>query len=162
MSDRPTSLTGPEPQTEPETIEAVPLRRPGRWIAGIVVAVLLALFLYGAATNEAYRWDVYAQYLFDRRITEAAWKTVQLTVLAMLLAVLLGVLLAVMRLSPNPVLKTVSWVYLWIFRGTPSTCSWCSGACSPRSTNNSTSASRSCTSSCTSTCRASTPPSCSP
>ncbi|ATQ28026.1 ABC transporter permease [Rhodococcus ruber Chol-4] len=119
MSDRPTSLTGPEPQTEPETIEAVPLRRPGRWIAGIVVAVLLALFLYGAATNEAYRWDVYAQYLFDRRITEAAWKTVQLTVLAMLLAVLLGVLLAVMRLSPNPVLKTVSWVYLWIFRGTP-------------------------------------------
>jgi polar amino acid transport system permease protein len=31
----------------------------------------------------------------------------------------LGVLLAVMRLSPNPVFKSVSWVYLWIFRGTP-------------------------------------------
>ena len=24
-----------------------------------------------------------------------------------------------MRLSPNPVFKSVSWVYLWIFRGTP-------------------------------------------
>jgi polar amino acid transport system permease protein len=31
----------------------------------------------------------------------------------------LGVILAVMRLSPNPVFRSVSWVYLWIFRGTP-------------------------------------------
>jgi len=34
-------------------------------------------------------------------------------------ALALAVVLAVMRLSPNPVFKTVSWVYLWIFRGTP-------------------------------------------
>ena len=37
----------------------------------------------------------------------------------MVLAIALGVMLAVMRLSPNPVFKSVSWVYLWIFRGTP-------------------------------------------
>ena len=37
----------------------------------------------------------------------------------MLLAVMLGVTLAVMRLSPDPVLRSVSWVYIWIFRGTP-------------------------------------------
>ncbi len=73
----------------------------------------------GRSTNEAYRWDIYGQYLFDRRISEAAWNTVQLTVLAMLIAVVLGVVLAVMRLSPNPVLKSVAWVYLWVFRGTP-------------------------------------------
>jgi polar amino acid transport system permease protein len=30
-----------------------------------------------------------------------------------------GVLLAVMRLSPNPVVSTVSWFYIWFFRGTP-------------------------------------------
>ena len=24
-----------------------------------------------------------------------------------------------MRLSPNPVLSSVAWVYLWVFRGTP-------------------------------------------
>lgn len=104
---------------EPEPIRAVPLRRPGRWIAAVVVLVAAGLFVWGAATNEAYRWDIYAQYLFDRRISAAAWKTVQLTVLAMLLAVVLGVILAVMRLSPNPVLRSVAWVYLWIFRGTP-------------------------------------------
>ncbi|TCN49524.1 polar amino acid transport system permease protein [Rhodococcus sp. SMB37] len=106
-------------ETEPEPIQAVPLRRPGRWIAGAIVVIALVLIVWGAATNEAYRWDIYGQYLFDRRISEAAWNTVQLTVLAMLIAVVLGVVLAVMRLSPNPVLKSVAWVYLWVFRGTP-------------------------------------------
>ena len=37
----------------------------------------------------------------------------------MVVAIVLGVLLAVMRLSPNPILKSVAWVYLWVFRGTP-------------------------------------------
>ncbi|MCK0092748.1 amino acid ABC transporter permease [Rhodococcus sp. HNM0563] len=106
-------------ESEPEPIRAVPLRRPGRWIAGVVVVIAVVLLAWGAATNDAYRWDIYGQYLFDRRITEAAWNTVQLTVLAMFIAVVLGVILAVMRLSSNPVLKSVAWVYLWVFRGTP-------------------------------------------
>ena len=37
----------------------------------------------------------------------------------MVIAIILGVILAVMRLSPNPVVKSVAWLYLWIFRGTP-------------------------------------------
>ncbi|WP_072688611.1 amino acid ABC transporter permease [Rhodococcus marinonascens] len=104
---------------EPEPIKAIPLRRPGRWIAAIVVGLLLALFVNGARTNEAYRWNIYARYLFDERISAAAVKTIELTVLSMALAIVLGVILAVMRLSPNPVLKTAAWIYLWIFRGTP-------------------------------------------
>ncbi|GAB5898836.1 amino acid ABC transporter permease [Mycolicibacterium mageritense] len=86
--------------------------------AGVII-VLLGLFLWGAATNDAYGWETYAKYLFDQRISEAAWNTLQLTIYSMVLALVLGVLLAVMRLSPNPVLKAVSWTYLWIFRGTP-------------------------------------------
>ncbi|RVW09273.1 amino acid ABC transporter permease [Prescottella agglutinans] len=109
----------PDMAAEPEPIKAVPLRHPGRWIAAVIVVGLLGLFVYGAATNEAFHWDVYRQYLFDARITEAAWKTIQLTVLAMTIAIVLGVLLAVMRLSPNPVLRSAAWVYLWVFRGTP-------------------------------------------
>jgi polar amino acid transport system permease protein len=100
-------------------IKAVPLRRPGRWIAAVVILVLLALFFYGAATNPNYQWDTYRKYLFDSRISSAAWNTLQLTFWAMVLGVGSGVLLAVMRLSPNPVLKSASWGYLWIFRGTP-------------------------------------------
>ena len=64
---------------------------------------LVALFVYGAATNEAYGWDTFGKYLFDERIVRGVWITLQLTVLAMALGVVLGVVLAVMRLSPNPV-----------------------------------------------------------
>ena len=59
------------------------------------------------------------KYLFDKRIISGAITTLELTVLAMAIAIVLGVVLAVMRLSPNPVLRSVAWVYLWIFRGTP-------------------------------------------
>ncbi|MGF6881248.1 polar amino acid transport system permease protein [Nocardia sp. GAS34] len=105
--------------TEPAPIKAVPLRRPGRWLAAVVLAILLALFLYGAATNDGYQWKTYWDYLFDVRIFDGAVVTLELTVLAMIIGVALGVALAVMRLSPNPVLRSVSWGYLWIFRGTP-------------------------------------------
>ena len=37
----------------------------------------------------------------------------------MIVGVILGVILAVMRLSPNPVLKSASWLYIFFFRGTP-------------------------------------------
>ena len=88
-------------------------------MAAIVIVILVVLFLYGAATNEAYGWATYRKYLFDERISRGAWNTIQLTVYSMLLGLVLGVILAVMRLSPNPVFRSVSWVYLWIFRGTP-------------------------------------------
>jgi polar amino acid transport system permease protein len=37
----------------------------------------------------------------------------------MAIGIVLGIALAVMRLSANPVMSTVSWVYIWFFRGTP-------------------------------------------
>ena len=105
--------------TMPAAIDAVPLRHPWRWVGAAVIIGLVGLFLYGAATNPAYGWAAYRKYIFDHRVSEAAWNTLQLTFWAMLLGLVLGVMLAVMRLSPNPILKSVSWVYLWIFRGTP-------------------------------------------
>lgn len=113
------TVDAPPSSDAPERIDAIPLRHPWRWVAAVVIVVLLALFLYGAATNKAYGWSTYAKYLFDARISAAAWNTLQLTIYAMALALALGVLLAVMRLSPNPVFRSVAWVYLWIFRGTP-------------------------------------------
>jgi polar amino acid transport system permease protein len=108
------------PSDSPAAIDAVPLRHPWRWVAAVVIVILLVLFLYGAATNDAYRWSVFGEYLFNERVLKVGLlNTLQLTLYSMVLAIALGVLLAVMRLSPNPVFRSVSWVYLWIFRGTP-------------------------------------------
>ena len=103
----------------PRPIEAKQLHHPGRWVAAVILLLLTALFVVSAATNEAYQWDTYFQYLFDTRIAAAAARTMALTVLSMLIGVVLGALMAVLRMSPNPVLRGVSWVYLWLFRGTP-------------------------------------------
>ena len=113
------SVVDSSPPTSPAAIDAVPLRHPWRWVAAVVIVILVVLFLYGMATNPAYRWNIFAEYLFNDRILFGVWNTLQLTVYSMVLAIVLGVILAVMRLSPNPVFRSVSWVFLWIFRGTP-------------------------------------------
>lgn len=106
-------------RTRPELIEAKPLRHPGRWVLAALLVLLVVWFVIGAARNDAYGWDTYFTYLLDTRIATAALHTIAITVLSMLIGVIGGVLLAVMRMSPNPVFKTVAWVFLWIFRGTP-------------------------------------------
>ncbi|MCF6390594.1 amino acid ABC transporter permease [Mycobacterium sp. MBM] len=109
----------PAEATPPQAIDAVPLRHPWRWVAATVIIVLVGLFLYGAATNPAYGWSTFAEYLFNERILLGVFNTLQLTVYSMVIGVILGVILTVMRLSANPVLSSVAWVFLWIFRGTP-------------------------------------------
>ncbi|WP_414629635.1 amino acid ABC transporter permease [Corynebacterium vitaeruminis] len=100
-------------------MKAKPLPHPGRWITAAILLLLFLWFIIGAARNEAYHWDVYFQYLFDTRIAAAAGWTIALTVLAMLIGIIGGAIVAVLRMSENPVLSTVAWFYLWVFRGTP-------------------------------------------
>lgn len=112
---------GPSSGAVPEEgdIDAIPVRRPGRWIAAIVLAVLAANVVWSLASNPRLDWGTTYDYLFDTRILDGLWITIELTVLAMVAGVLLGVVLAVMRLSDNPVISTVAGFYIWFFRGTP-------------------------------------------
>ena len=105
--------------TRPERIKAKPLRHPGRWITAAILVALSILFIVDAAGRDAYGWSTYRAYIFDTRILTAAGHTLALTVLSMIIGVVLGVVLAVMRMSPNPVFKSIAWLYLWVFRGTP-------------------------------------------
>lgn len=110
----------PPEHAEPAAIEAIRLRHPWRGVFAVVLLILAGLFIYDAAFNRpVYSWDVVGQYLFDTRVISALGYTLQLTVYSMLIAIVLGVIIAVMRLSPNPVVKAIAWIYLWIFRGTP-------------------------------------------
>jgi polar amino acid transport system permease protein len=103
----------------PEDIEAVPVRRPGRWIAAAIVLVIAASLVRSVFTNSNFQWHVVGQYLFDSRILHGVLVTLELTVICMVIGVLLGILMAVMRRSPNPIVSGASWLYIWFFRGTP-------------------------------------------
>jgi polar amino acid transport system permease protein len=103
----------------PAAIRAVPVRRPGRWISAIILAVLALMFFNMLVFNKNFGWDLVRQWLFWHTIVQAVFVTLELTVYAMLIGVVGGVLLAVMRLSDNPVSAGAAWAYTWFFRGTP-------------------------------------------
>jgi polar amino acid transport system permease protein len=104
---------------DPTPIVAVPLRHPWRILVAVVLVLILAVFVLDAAQRPDYGWPEVGKYIFDRRISQAAWVTLSLTIYAMVGAIVLGLMLAIMRLSPNPVLRSVAWLYIWVFRGTP-------------------------------------------
>ncbi len=114
-----TSELSEERAGRPEDIKAVPVRRPGRWIAAVIVVAVGASVVRSIIENKNFQWHVVGQYLFDSRILHGVVVTIELTVLSMLLGVILGVVLAIMRRSPNPVVSGASWLYIYLFRGTP-------------------------------------------
>lgn len=103
----------------PDEIRAVPVRRPGRWVAAAIILVIAAALVRSVVTNARFEWSVVGHFLFDPRILHGAVLTIELTVISMVVEITLGVILAVMRLSPNPLLSGASWLYIWFFRGTP-------------------------------------------
>ena len=100
-------------------IKAIPVRHPGRWLATAVVVVYFALFVRSLLTNPNYQWDVVFKYFTSRSVLIGLTHTIELTLICMAIGIVGGVILAVMRLSSNPILSTVSWLYIWFFRGTP-------------------------------------------
>ncbi len=128
----------------PADLKAIPVRHPGRWVAIAVLAVLAAMLVHSMVLARVprgfqevngvqvlkngqpvpilqtrYGWDVVGKYFLSRQVLDGLYLTLELTVIAMLIGIVGGVLLAVMRLSSNPILSGVSWVYIWFFRGTP-------------------------------------------
>ncbi|MFJ6213000.1 amino acid ABC transporter permease [Streptomyces sp. NPDC092296] len=106
----------PAPVPEPRI---VPRRRPGRLLAAAVALLVLAMVLNSVVRNRAFQWDVVGRYFTSAAVLDGLLLTLWLTAAVMVLGFLLGTLLAVMRLSGNPVLRTLGWAYIWIFRSTP-------------------------------------------
>jgi len=114
-------------RARPEPIKAVPVRHPGRWVMIAVLAVLTAMFLHVLVTNDQFRWSfIFTSYepgkrgvMFTEPVLQGLRGTILLTVTAMLIGVVLGVIIAIMRLSDNPILKTVAFGYTWFFRAVP-------------------------------------------
>lgn len=97
----------------------LPLRHPGRWIATALVLVLLLNFGQTLFTNPAWEWDRVAKWLFSPAILTGLQLTIVATAISAVVSFAGGIVLALARLSNNPVLSTLSWLYVWLFRSVP-------------------------------------------
>jgi polar amino acid transport system permease protein len=102
-----------------DDVVAVPLRHPGRWIAGVLAVGLLLSFVHSVVSAESIQHDLVAKFLFDPRILQGAGMTVLVTIVCMSIGAILATLLAVMKLSANPLLRWLATGYIEFFRGTP-------------------------------------------
>ncbi|UUZ44413.1 hypothetical protein LP422_18635 [Janibacter limosus] len=101
-------------------INAVPVRHPGRWVALVVIAVFFAMIISSFVTNERWDWPFAFRVMNYSPVLEGLLKgTILATIGSMIIGVVLGVVVGVMRLSDNPVLKFVGFLYTWFFRGIP-------------------------------------------
>lgn len=103
----------------PDRIHALPVKRTGQVVAAVIVALLAAMLVQGLVTNPRFEWNIVWKYLFNENVLEGIGYTLLLTVISMVVAIILSVILAIMRKSINPVLRGVSWFFIWFFRGTP-------------------------------------------
>jgi polar amino acid transport system permease protein len=102
-----------------DQIKAIPVRHPGRWVAGAIILILGAALVKSMATNHRFEWGVVRHYFFSDQVLRGLVVTLELTALSMAIGIAIGVVLAIMRLSPNPLVSSASWIYIWVFRGTP-------------------------------------------
>nr|WP_314419492.1 amino acid ABC transporter permease [uncultured Erwinia sp.] len=94
-------------------------RHYGRWFSALIVLLLVALMGSSVVSNPRFEWDVVAENLTEASIISGVLMTIKLTVISVLFGFAGGTILALMRLSANPVLAWVSWVYTWFFRAVP-------------------------------------------
>jgi polar amino acid transport system permease protein len=97
----------------------VPLRRPGRWLTAALALVLLAMLVHTLLTNPRFQWDVVGRYFTTSAVLHGLGLTVWLTIAVMVCGYVLGTGLAVLRLSGNPILRSVSFGYVWLVRSVP-------------------------------------------
>jgi polar amino acid transport system permease protein len=120
VSESSSTPAGPGPAgVAPEAIKAIPVRHPGRWVTAGIVVLIAAALIRSVASNPRFEWDLVGHYLFSGPILSGLRVTLELTIASMGVGIVLGVVLAVMRLSPNPLVGGASWIYIWVFRGTP-------------------------------------------
>jgi polar amino acid transport system permease protein len=110
--------SSPPPDIRPGQ-RVIPPRHPGRWIATVVVLVVLAQVGHGLVTNPFYQWDRFAYWFFRPVILQGLLITLQVAAWSAVLGLVGGILLALGRLSKSPVVQAVSWGYIWLFRSVP-------------------------------------------
>jgi polar amino acid transport system permease protein len=113
------SVPPPQPDGRVAITRLVNPRRPGRWLATLIVAVAGGGILWSIGRNHNLQWHVIGRYLFSGLILHGVVVTCYLTIMSIVIGFAGGAVLAIMRLSANPVLRFIATVYVVVFRGIP-------------------------------------------
>lgn len=99
--------------------KVVPVRHYGRYLAALLALLVVAQVVAALVLNENIKWNVTGDYLFNDAVLHGLLVTLELTVIAMLASLVLAIVIAIMRMSPSRIMNTISWGYVYIFRGVP-------------------------------------------
>lgn len=94
-------------------------RHLGRWIFAAIVLLAVAFGVQSVVRNKKLEWGVVGDYFTSSAVLSGLYLTLWLTALVSTGGFIIGTALAAMRLSQNPILRALSWLYVWIFRSTP-------------------------------------------
>jgi polar amino acid transport system permease protein len=108
-----------EPSDRAGEQRVVPLRHPWRWVLTAAVLVFVAQVGHGLATNRFFQWGRFGYWFLRPAILHGLGITLQVTAWSAVFGLLAGIALALARMSRSPVLRMVSWVYIWLFRSIP-------------------------------------------
>jgi polar amino acid transport system permease protein len=88
-------------------------------VSAAIVLVLLAMLAHTLITNPRFQWPVVWSFFTTSAVLHGLGLTLWLTAAVLVCGYLLGIGLAVMRLSRNPILRSVSFGYVWLIRSVP-------------------------------------------
>ncbi len=101
------------------TVRLVAARHPGQWVSAALVLLLFAMLVNTLVTNQRFQWGVVGDYFVNGSIMRGLLLTLWMTAAVMTCGFLIGIGLAAMRLSSNPILRTLSFGYVWLVRSVP-------------------------------------------
>jgi polar amino acid transport system permease protein len=109
------------PVTDDQLLSArlVPLRRPGRWISASALLILASMLVHTLATNQRFQWPVVRAYFLESSVVHGLELTLWLTAAVLVTGYVLGTAVAAARLSKNPILRPLSFGFVWLIRSVP-------------------------------------------
>lgn len=101
------------------TYKIVAKKHPTRYLGVVVSLFIVAVLIESVFFNPQWEWSVFRQWFFEPAILSGLYLTLKLTIFAMLLSFVFGGILAMMRLSSSWLVRSVAWLYIWLFRSLP-------------------------------------------
>ncbi|MDD2546636.1 MAG: amino acid ABC transporter permease/ATP-binding protein [Burkholderiaceae bacterium] len=101
------------------SLRIVPARYPARTAGTVLSLVLIAAVLSSVLGNPRWGWPVFAEWFFAEPVLVGLGRTLLLTALGALAGFSIGTGLALARVSHSPLLRALSWTFVWVFRSIP-------------------------------------------